>query len=496
MYCGEANLNFFCKLILVAFIFVLPIRPAFAIHVNALYTSACKRNIGVILGFDNRDIHFLTLDGELKKIPPYNVIYWATYPIASFPLRGKVNLGTAYPIKITTKTDRFVPLVEGWPIGFTKEKIAFMTSNGLETIIDRRSIWKVEVQNQFSAVEFSGVGSSREMDFVHPYIFRDCPSNVKGAKFYPQQVLVDPITIKRELDQLRSGHVQVERYVREQTFYSVPQLYFNKTHLGIWHNLGSRYGSGGKRTNNFTPILTNDYSSDVFDYQHRFSSGSAPLSFLIHEESQTHVAYQFKASYFHLRAMIDPSYILVGSNYLWQEYSFPTVEDRINDGSVFELGFDYGNVSLQLYMLDQVHVGVRMVDRFVSQTLPIQRIGMRYENFWFFSEMSYGKGRGDFRDQASLELTALRLNLGTKYFAGYQVLYSLISRQFSANSTTDYKSSSLTNSVTLEKELGRRFTLFSQLSLEHFKKSFGPAGQLIDETNLYPKAAFGGSLSF
>ncbi|MBU1910557.1 MAG: hypothetical protein KJ726_10960, partial [Verrucomicrobia bacterium] len=105
--------------------------------------------------------------------------------------------------------------------------------------------------------------------------------------------------IRRELDRLRKGYQELVDDIEDQKFYPVPQLYRNRTSLGFWGSLLSRYAASESRSNNLTPLLTNTYSSGPFRYQHIFFTGTTPNGLLLHNEAQTQVFYRFKAAYFH-----------------------------------------------------------------------------------------------------------------------------------------------------------------------------------------------------
>ena len=46
-----------------------------AITISAVYTSACQRDLGVIIDADTSKIRLLTLDGDIKRIDRFSIIY-------------------------------------------------------------------------------------------------------------------------------------------------------------------------------------------------------------------------------------------------------------------------------------------------------------------------------------------------------------------------------------------------------------------------------------
>lgn len=475
-----------------------------AINVNAIYTAACKREIGVVIRADRNRVKFLTIEGKVIDLPPYEVIYLANYPMDRFPLHGPTQLKGTDHYRVTTRIDRdLVTLVEGWPIGFTEEKISFLTTRGAETVIDRSSIWGVDLVATNNTPVFKN--GQEPFDFVHPQSFRDCPSdNPKGQKIYPQQILSEPVVIKREVDQLREGYERLEWYRHEQKFYPLPMVYQNKTSLGVWQNLGSRYGSKGKRSNNLTPFLVDEYSSDIFDYQHLIVTGSAPMPFAIHEESQTQFYYRFKASYFHFSVMVDPSLVLVGRNYKWQAGDFEGADDRLNDVAIVELGFDYGPFALHLYAGNSIQIGLSTGSDFEEATINVPRIGFSYTHHLFGIEFSGGSGsKNDSTNQgsSSTDLSMFRLNATANLSDHWSGLYSLIQRKLDHKSSFTYSSQSLTNYFQLSYAISRRLSTGGYVSLERHTldaqaSTSAPSTSPLSNEKLYTKGGAYISLSF
>ena len=108
-------------------------------------------------------------------------------------------------------------LVEGWPVDYSDSKISFLLRDGNELVM----------------------------------------------------FLNDPIVIKRELVRLKEGHEQILEYEQNQKFYPVPQVFENRTSLGLWFS------------------LIDELSKGPFGYQHIFLTGhdwhahtiSQPLAF-------------------------------------------------------------------------------------------------------------------------------------------------------------------------------------------------------------------------
>ncbi|MCB0361206.1 MAG: hypothetical protein KDD35_00700, partial [Bdellovibrionales bacterium] len=176
-----------------------------AISLNSIYTSACTRDIGLVVQVSDHSLGFLSLDGKLKEIPKHEVIYLAAYPTDILPMSQFKNPGELelYRIFSLSLKGKLTEIVKGWPIGFTDDKLAFLESNGQESVLSRRSLFKITKERVTVPQRFSQSIDFRQYRFIHPYQFRDCPKDefAKGrVEIFPQQILSQPIAIKREFD--------------------------------------------------------------------------------------------------------------------------------------------------------------------------------------------------------------------------------------------------------------------------------------------------------
>ena len=449
---------------------------AHALNVKALYTAACKRNLGVILNVSDTDISFLSFKNGVIKIPRYEIIYMADYPMDTLPTPKGLKISQVPMVKIKTLVNHQERLLlNGWPIGFNAEKIGFLVKNGGETVIDARNIWSVEFVPGKYAIQSRR--SPNNYRFIHPYSFRRCAykGSKQSRKIFPQQILSDPVQIKRELDGLQVGFDRVRRYEREQDFYPVPEVYKNQTELGMWFSFGSRHGASEKRNNNFLPVLVDQYSSDIFDFQHYSVSGSAPLFIGTHEEPQSQISYMFKASYFHFSAMIDPNIVLVGENYEFQNIDFEvgTANVRHNDISIVELGFDFGNFAIRAYGGSAINYGIWDGQNLTFGLASVPRFGIKYANDRWWLEVNGGSGSDDLGadsvgiDQGKAEFTISRANFGIEDIAGkFDFAFSFISRSVKTEKKSNLNSDSTTYAGYLYYPWGKRIRLGAFASME------------------------------
>lgn len=436
------------KWIVVISVMLLQAPNLFAVNIHGLYLASCNRELGVILKVDSRSIGLLTLDGVYKEVPRYEVIYTTLYPLDSVPIE-KIQGAENVPVFriMTEQSGKIVELLRGWPIDFSADKISFLTTEGTETVIDKNAIWKIENLEKPKALNFSR-RTPRRLQFVHPYVFASCPntdSDSSGSgslvKIFPDQLLSDLVLMKREFDRLGDGHGLIQKYLREQQFYAVPQLYKNRSSLGLWITYGSRYGSSSNRKNNFTPVLVDEFSSGPFGFQQQFSTGSGPLSQGLLEEAQTHVFYRFKADYFHMSMMADPSLLLVGSKYNWQNHELNSLDLRWIEKTFLELGFDYQRVAFEFYLVSVANTGARFGDNFFEGDVGLSRFGLIYHTLNWKFQAIIGAGKSS---DGEFSAKSARINfewLGSK---SYQWMLSYLNRDwdfdgFESSSANDFK---------------------------------------------------------
>lgn len=491
---------------LTAVLFLLMSAPAFAINIHALYLSSCHRELGVIVGVDNLHLKLLKLDGSLLEIPRYEIIFLAYYPMDVLPIRNGVVKDFPLLKVSTLRNHEMAELLSGWPIDFSDSKISFLTPNGRELVIDRDSIWALDFLDESTSVS-SQANKSIGYNFVHPYAFETCPVHVEGDKtskplrVLPQQILSDPVTIKKELDRLKAGHEKVRDYDRQQKFYAVPQYYANKTSLGLWWNFGARYGASSNRTN-ITPILADEYSSGPFGFQRLFKTGSAPMMFSVHEEPQTQTYYRFKADYFHTQLMLDPNLILAGSSFNWQTQDMPNPHDaRIVEYGSAEFGFDFGLISVNFYVGGPVDVGVRFQDQFQEQRGNLPRVGLTYQNH--FIKIDAQTGNSNFSNFAT---KFSRFNAQVDYFADWTFAYSYITRKIEFSNISEFsnintnkfshQSDSSTHAFYAYRKVSYKFAVGAFLSRESVDQSYGRSALSESSKDSYLKGGLSAGLTF
>ena len=206
-------------------------KPASALGITSVYRTACDRVLGLVLRVDKRQIELLDLQGNLSRIPRHQIVSMAYYPISRFPVEDIRVPDGPRPLRVDTLVgDRVVPLVEGWPVEYSEQKIAFLQRDGRELVIDRNSIWRLAYVDE-PTTPAATVQHLRDL-FVHPQAAGFCSEGeaavADGHRVFPQQFLNDEVVIKRELDRLQEGLALVAQYENDQKFYPVPQLYGNR----------------------------------------------------------------------------------------------------------------------------------------------------------------------------------------------------------------------------------------------------------------------------
>ncbi|MCB0421061.1 MAG: hypothetical protein KDD61_08695, partial [Bdellovibrionales bacterium] len=152
---------------LAGFLLVL---QAHAVNVMAVYTAACQRELGTIINVEDHNVDFLTLDGTTKQIRSHEIIYLAYYPLDQLPLNKDIKPNSVSRVYIYTKhKNKITLLTSGWPIGFTKDKVAILTEKGQETLVQRRNIYRIRYEKlNNSLAKTSTSSSASRYNFIHP----------------------------------------------------------------------------------------------------------------------------------------------------------------------------------------------------------------------------------------------------------------------------------------------------------------------------------------
>ncbi|MDY6934198.1 MAG: hypothetical protein SVZ03_08240 [Spirochaetota bacterium] len=456
--------SFFSRYIILLILFLLMFSDnIWSINIHGLYTSACKRELGVIVDVNDSKVQLFTLTGKIIEVPRYEIIFMTYYSIHNFPPVTLKEADRVDMVKVRTlQNNKIVDLVSGWPFDYSEDNISFLTQEGREVVIARESIWEIEIAKTPRSIKFVNE-QKYNLKFIHPYPFRNCAyqqraednSAEKLYNVFPQQFLSDPVIMKKELDRLMSGRKRIDKYNSWQQFYSIPQVYTNTTSLGYWFSIGSRYGASKSRNNNLAPILQNEYSSGPFGYQHLLLTGSAPIPYSVHEEPQTQVYYRLKADYIHIAAMFDASqYILPSDKYDWGKDDLSSYDDRLNQSYSGEVGIDYWHLTLQAYF-SILPFGIRCGDNTYFGEANSLRIGTTFQNHLIKIEFQYELPTGNDEETETINLNtgfagakrdnefrikAHRLNLETSISAKTTLCYSVIYRTLKYNNSGDTSS--------------------------------------------------------
>lgn len=492
-----------------------------------MYLSSCDREIGIILDVTSQTLKMLTLKGEVKEILRHEIIFFAYYPQTTIPIEemhlvvrhsGNTSLdGTPLKtVKIKTLQDhQLVDLVEGWPINFTNERISFLTTKGVEVIIDRENIWQIERIDTAQTVTFP-IKVEKKYQFVHPYSLQHCPVEYEGnlnseevQTIDPQQTLSDQVLIKKELDRLKEEHKKIVDYHDSQTYYAVAQINNNQISLGYWFASGSRNASSVNRNFNTFPVLINELSDGPFETQQLIIIGSSPQPYSIHEEPQNQLYYRIKGSFVRFAAYANFNQLfLTEENYYWKKEDLDRLDNRAFEGQFFEGGLDFFNYTGTIIGSGIVY-GARIKNRFISGTMPILSYRFNYRNHLLQAQLTFGNGSEESKSEAINELGLLeripfkasfsysRFNFAWFGFEKWHPFYSLIVRNFeTTQETTDYSSLSVTNVGYLTYQYNRKYAFSGYLGLEILNKAAQIDDQPTEESNIFLKAGMNVTLTF
>ena len=465
-------------------------RPAGALSINAVYRTACSRELGVILRVEKREIHLLRLDGTVVRIPRHEIVSLLYYPLSQFPL-AHVPTPPGFPaLEVRTRFGgEVVDLLTGWPIDYSENQVSFLLKSGKELVVDRDSIWSLAYDEAAEAPP-ARPSAPDPVTFVHPQTSGFCADKepvAAGARpIFAQQILNDQIVIRRELDRLLEGHQQIVEYEQDQKFYPAPFLYRNRTMLGLWVSAFSRYGASSTRSNNFTPLLVDELALGPFRYQHLFLSGAAPNDIFLHHEAQSQIFYRFKAAYFHTSVFFDPNLLLVGTRYTWREPDLEdeSLDDRLNESLAIELGFDWGPLAIELTPAVLGRAAVKFGDFFdTDEELNLWRVGARLTFPSWHAQVFAGATERDASTEVLVEemdgleyygfmdtrwsYQYARLNVGFRPWDDLDLVLSVIGRSLSYDAFNGpegiepvaYDSTSLSTSAQASYAIGHRFSV-------------------------------------
>mgnify|MGYP004268698073 FL=1 len=532
----QSRLNFFssiCKKFFLLSVLLITGQQVYCINISSVYFSACMRENGVIISVDENKIQLLTLEGDIRNIPRFDIIYIAYYPIGN--IRIPKNVAAKDSMVITIKTlyeGEVFDLVKGWMIDHSEDQFSFLSTTGTPTVVDTEDIWDIEITPLSQSIN-SEPSLSSPYEFVHPYPFMECKTGTEGIgaanelkpRIYPQYLLSEPLLIKNELDRLKKGYDRLQKYDENKRFYPVPKLFSNDTSLGMWVNLGSRYGSSKNRNNSFIPFIRSELTEGPFGFQRVLVTGVAPMNFGIHEEPQFQASYQMKSSYVHFSIMVDISRFNIGQEkYKWSPDEMESYDDRENEIHSISGGFDYGEWSVDVSIMNTVYYAIKHDSLFHKDDIEMSKNGIFYHNRFFRIEFFQGFGmdkkpepvpldgaKNKFEEAAieaynesllsiqnfNTKLNFYRLNLELYNFKFFSPTYSLIQKslQFKRENAPGesqgefrYSSKSLTNALFLDYSLDAELKLRGYFSLESSTRKYSESGSLETSSKAYPKA--------
>ncbi len=502
-------MNFFSKYFLLAFLTLgfLSSQEARALDVASLYTASCTADTGVIIGVDTQSITLVTIDGHIKILPRYEVIYVATYSLNSLPVDNLSFENAPEHLVIQTRQDEeFRELVSGWPVDFTENRIGFLTLTGGGVVIDRSNIWKIESTHLHESNVKTPLNkrAKEKIELIAPYPFSHCPPTVLNhqeqgkIQVTPQRLLGDALAIKEEFDRLMKGHEQIEFYKHRQVFYAVPFVYGHQSSLGLWTTAGSRHAQSQSRNNNFTPLLIDERGRGPFSFQQRSVTGVGPLTQGLHEEMQSQFSYAFQSSYVHFSAMLDPNLFLVGSRYEWTKADFSAAsEDRISQTAQASLGVGYGAFALNFFLVNTGDVGISAPGFFDHAAVSVPSLGLSLEWPDLSTEILFGAGTKD-----SIDVSVLRANVKWRKAGKRQFLISYLNRHIQDTPSENIIGSFAFDGVTqtlagyLNQRFGKRFDTGLFAAIESSKTSYGATQTSQFSSAIYPKAGFYGAIVF
>ena len=193
-------------------------------------------------------------------------------------------------------------------------------------------------------------------------------------------------------------------------------------------NIGNRYGSSNNRNNSFLPFIKSELDEEPFGFQRVFLTGVAPMRNGIHEEPQFQATYSMKSSYVHFSIMVDISRFNIGQGkYKWSPDEMESYDDRENEIHSISGGFDYGEWSVDVSIMNSVYYAIKNDSLFHQDDIQMSKNGIFYHNRFFRIEFFQGFGIDKKPEPVPLDvakksLKKLRLELIRKVFFQFRIL--------------------------------------------------------------------------
>lgn len=485
-------------------------QAAFGIDVVSMYRGSCQVDTGVVLRVDNKNVTYLAMSGQIIKIPRYEIVGVASYPLPDLPVEeAKLTPGVVAPLYEfhTYRNGHLVPLAKGWPIEYNAEHIQVLTTSGKDHLVVRDDIWGVDSTVAPTTMKLTeGEAHGARYKLRHPLAFEKCPDNITPGQgepvaVIPQVTYDNPISIKRYHDHLREGLRKVEDYEDRQRFYAVPQYYVNRTQLGTWAMIGSRYAQVGSRQINFLPLVQDQFSDGPFGFQRVVRSGVAPLSWGLHEEPTVQVFYGLKADYVHLEVFFDPTSPLIGSQYNYSKGQLNSIDDRLVEKGGLEFGFDVGRFSL-FTAFSEGNMGIRAEDFFAEGTFGSTRTGLSYQYNYYKAGFYIGRDEVSLIEEMSHDFSFLKVFAQGPLTPHIDLKVQAIERDLTdvghhINKPVTYNSKSSTIAVEADWDVNYRWTFRLLTSIERRAADMTlPKGSKKDAQEIDPKVATGVTIAF
>jgi hypothetical protein len=475
-----------------------------------MYRGSCRVDTGVILHVNSQEIYFLGTDGFISKIPRFEVIGLARYPLPYLPVTNihpRDRESIAFYKFETFRNGSIATLAIGWPIAFNSENIQVLTQDGTDHLINRNDLWGVSRVAAPSQLHFAtnGQGSLKKYELRHPLAFESCPPNItpgegEPKRVIPQTQLNEPISIKREHDFLRAGYEKLEDYEDRQRFYAVPQYYSNITRLGTWALFNSRYSNVGARQVNFLPLVEDEFSDGPFGFQRVLRSGVAPILWALQEEPMVQIFYGLKADYIHLDVFADPTAPLIGERYRWKSDQLDPIDDRLIEKGGMEFGLDFSYFSL-FFAFSSGEMGIRAEDDFAESTFGITRAGFSAQYNYYKLAFYIGEESVELAEDLDHSFQFLKAlyqsQVNTKFAFNAQYIQRKLVDRNNPKAPFIYDGESQTIASEIKYNLTYRWRLNALVSMENLSSSFeAKDGTSDSRSKIHPKLSSGITIAF
>jgi len=271
--------------------FALVAAPAaFALEVQGIVTSDCRRHVGLVVFADSESVEILDINGQHQVIPQASIDAVSIFNIIDNPI-GEIHINEAlrFRLKALYTDDTLEPRAFALPVRFIDDLNVFFDLDGKSHVYTFKDIHKIRP----APVSLHGV---RKIPYkATTFEFGDSSGKCAGQPGVVKatRVLGDKIAISEFLHGFADGFEALDSFQERTYLYAKPFLYDEKTRLGI-----SLIGKRREPGINF-PIYFQWSTGEAYRFQSFTAIGGKSHEFIPNTEPVFSVRSDVKSHFFH-----------------------------------------------------------------------------------------------------------------------------------------------------------------------------------------------------